>query len=295
MPRLAAAHGVPLIVMHNRAEPRYTTSWRRSSPTCVAAIERAVAAGVPPGDAHRRPRLRLREDAPTTTSRCCATWGRCESSAGRSCSGTSRKSTLGRILDLPADERLEATLATTALGIAAGRRHRPRPRRRAPTSAPPASATPSSAGTWRDGSRAGRRPALSDRIVLANMQFEAPPRRTTTGSRRRPSRSRSTSSSRATCSRAGVDDDLDRDRRLRPRLRRSSGRSSSRRSFQLLEALAEAISHELLADFDVDEVVVRVRKPNVRLGGPLDYAGVEIWRRRPDRQARGGPTGVAKR
>ncbi len=34
--------------------------------------------------------------------------------------GTSRKSTLGRILDLPAEDRLEATLATTALGIAAG-------------------------------------------------------------------------------------------------------------------------------------------------------------------------------
>ena len=34
--------------------------------------------------------------------------------------GTSRKSTLGRVLDLPADQRLEATLATTALGIAAG-------------------------------------------------------------------------------------------------------------------------------------------------------------------------------
>ena len=34
--------------------------------------------------------------------------------------GTSRKSTLGKVLDLPADERLEATLATTALGIAAG-------------------------------------------------------------------------------------------------------------------------------------------------------------------------------
>jgi dihydropteroate synthase len=34
--------------------------------------------------------------------------------------GTSRKSTLGKILDLPADQRLEATLATTALGIAAG-------------------------------------------------------------------------------------------------------------------------------------------------------------------------------
>jgi dihydropteroate synthase len=34
--------------------------------------------------------------------------------------GTSRKSTLGRVLDLPVEDRLEATLATTALGIAAG-------------------------------------------------------------------------------------------------------------------------------------------------------------------------------
>ena len=34
--------------------------------------------------------------------------------------GASRKSTLGKVLDLPADQRLEATLATTALGIANG-------------------------------------------------------------------------------------------------------------------------------------------------------------------------------
>ena len=51
-------------------------------------------------------------------------------------------------------------------------------------------------------------------------------------------------------------------------------------SYKLLEALAEAISHEILADFDVGEVVVRVRKPKVKLDGPLDYAGVEITRRR---------------
>lgn len=51
-------------------------------------------------------------------------------------------------------------------------------------------------------------------------------------------------------------------------------------SFRLLEAIAEAISRELLADFDVDEVGVRIRKPAVKLGGPLDYAGVEIRRRR---------------
>jgi len=52
-------------------------------------------------------------------------------------------------------------------------------------------------------------------------------------------------------------------------------------TFRLLEALAEAISHEVLADLPtVDEVGVRVRKPKVRLGGPLAHAGVEIWRRR---------------
>src|SRR6478609_7114598 len=34
--------------------------------------------------------------------------------------GASRKSTLGKVLDLPGDERLEATLATTALAAAAG-------------------------------------------------------------------------------------------------------------------------------------------------------------------------------
>ena len=52
-------------------------------------------------------------------------------------------------------------------------------------------------------------------------------------------------------------------------------------SYRLLEALAEAISHELLAAFPATEVGVRVRKPKVQLSGPLDFAGVEVWRRRP--------------
>ena len=51
-------------------------------------------------------------------------------------------------------------------------------------------------------------------------------------------------------------------------------------SYKLLEALAEAISHEILAEFEVVEVGVRIRKPAVKLNGPLDYAAVEIWRRR---------------
>ncbi len=57
-------------------------------------------------------------------------------------------------------------------------------------------------------------------------------------------------------------------------------------SFRLLEALAEAIAHELLTDFPVAEVGVRVRKTRVPIDGRLDYAGVEIRRQRSgaDRQ-----------
>jgi 7,8-dihydroneopterin aldolase/epimerase/oxygenase len=50
--------------------------------------------------------------------------------------------------------------------------------------------------------------------------------------------------------------------------------------FRLIEALAEAIAHELLVEFRADDVTVRVRKPRVKLGGTLRSAGVEIRRRR---------------
>lgn len=51
-------------------------------------------------------------------------------------------------------------------------------------------------------------------------------------------------------------------------------------SFRLIEAIAAAIAHELLADFPVAEVTVRVRKPNLPIEGTLAWAGVEIRRRR---------------
>lgn len=50
----------------------------------------------------------------------------------------------------------------------------------------------------------------------------------------------------------------------------------------LLETLAERIAEHILARFErLDGVVVRVRKPAVRLAGPLDHAAVEISRNRP--------------
>ncbi len=50
--------------------------------------------------------------------------------------------------------------------------------------------------------------------------------------------------------------------------------------FRLLESLAETIASRVLAGYPVEEVTVRVRKPDVRLGGPLDHAGVAIRRAR---------------
>jgi len=51
--------------------------------------------------------------------------------------------------------------------------------------------------------------------------------------------------------------------------------------FNLIEALAETIADRLLAGLPVvDEVTVRVRKPEVRLGGTFRSVGVEVRRAR---------------
>ena len=117
--RLAADHGIPLIVMHNRAEPVYRTFMPELIADLQRALDRAARLGVPWDDLIVDPgfgfgktadhNLELLRDLDALRM------------LGRPILlGTSRKSTLGRVLDLPAEQRLEATLATTALGIAAG-------------------------------------------------------------------------------------------------------------------------------------------------------------------------------
>jgi dihydropteroate synthase len=120
MARLAAERHVPMIVMHNRDVARYTDFVAELLSDLRAALDRATKAGVPrenlivdPGfgfgktPEHNLAALRhladLRELGQPVLL------------------GTSRKSTLGRVLGgVPPEERLEATLATTALGIASG-------------------------------------------------------------------------------------------------------------------------------------------------------------------------------
>jgi dihydropteroate synthase len=117
--RLAAERGVPIVLMHNRAEPRYGDLMAEIVADLERAIERALRAGcrretliVDPGfgfgkTADHNLALLRELDRLHVLGRPILL-------------GTSRKSTLGRVLDLPAEERLEATLVTTALGIAAG-------------------------------------------------------------------------------------------------------------------------------------------------------------------------------
>ena len=117
--RLAAERGVPIVVMHNRATTRYRNLVAEVVTDLQRAIDRLLDAGVAwerilvdPGFGFGKTaeqNLELLRELPTL-----AILGR------PIVIGTSRKSTLGRVLDLPADQRLEATLATTALAIAAG-------------------------------------------------------------------------------------------------------------------------------------------------------------------------------
>lgn len=59
------------------------------------------------------------------------------------------------------------------------------------------------------------------------------------------------------------------------------------RSFHLLESLAGAIAQEVIAAFPVEAVTVRVRKLHPPLDGIVEYAAVEVTRRRDQKEQRG--------
>ena len=117
--RAAAAHGVPLIVMHNRAEARYVNLVAEILADLQRALERALAAGVAWDRLIVDPGFGFGK-APHHNLALLRDLGSLRLLGRPILLGTSRKSTLGKVLDLPPDQRAEATLATTALGIAAG-------------------------------------------------------------------------------------------------------------------------------------------------------------------------------
>ena len=260
-------------------------SWRRSSPTSQARDRAGPRGRRRVGRDPRRPRVRVRQDR------------RPQPRAAARPRGAPRPR--------PADPARHVAQVDPRQGArpaarTSGSRRRSRRRRSASPPASTSSASTTSARTsgppgWRTRSSAAPWPRRAGREDGADDRPDRAPRH----ARSRAATASATRSS-ATPQPFEVDVELvarpaagGPHRRPRPGPSTTAGLRRVVReivridSFNLLEALAEAIAASSSPTFPVDEVVVRVRKPDVRLGGPLDYAGVEIRRRAASR-----PTGL---
>ncbi len=120
MARLAAARAMPLVLMHNRSRPDYADFMGELLADLRAALDRAVAVGVRSRDLIVDPGFGFGK-TPEHNLIVMRELGRLRELGHAVLLGTSRKSTIGRVLgDAPTEERLEGTLATTALAVAAG-------------------------------------------------------------------------------------------------------------------------------------------------------------------------------
>jgi dihydropteroate synthase len=117
--RVAAERDVPIVLMHNRVEARYRNVVAEVVAELERAVERVVAAGVAVDQVIVDPGFGFGK-TPEQSLAVLRDLGALRILGRPILLGASRKSTLGRILDLPVDQRLEATLASTALAVAAG-------------------------------------------------------------------------------------------------------------------------------------------------------------------------------
>jgi dihydropteroate synthase len=116
---LAAERGVPIVLMHNRVEARYRNVVAEVIADLQRAIEVAMAAGIPWEHVIVDPGIGFGK-TPEHNLVLLHDLAALQVLARPILLGTSRKSTIGKVLDLPADQRVEGTIATTALGIHAG-------------------------------------------------------------------------------------------------------------------------------------------------------------------------------
>ena len=273
---LAAERGVPIVLMHNRAEPRYTNLMAEVVADLEAAIDRALARRRRLGRDHRRSRVRVRQD------------GRAQPRAA----ARARRAPRPRPADPPRDL---AQVDPRQGPRPAARRARSRRRSRRPpsgsppastssasttsgrTSAPPGWPTRSSAavGRPREGVRAERPDRApqhpASRAATATTTHELRDAPAVRGRRRAPAQPpagrRSTTTSRRPSTTRAVYDvvrqivEID----ARSGCSRRSPRRSATRSSPTSPSTRSASGSA---------------SPAVQLGGPLDYAGVEIWRRR---------------
>ena len=117
--RVAAETGSPLVLMHNQVG----TEYEDLAPEVAASLRKAAAtameAGVPKESLILDPGIGFGKTADHNLE-ILSRLGELKALGFPLMVGTSRKSTIGLVLDLPVEERLEGTAATVALSIAGG-------------------------------------------------------------------------------------------------------------------------------------------------------------------------------
>ena len=116
---VAAQHGVPLILMHNQQGTDYQDLLPDIFVSLRQSVLLATGAGVEPGNIILDPGIGFGK-TPDHNLEVLRRLGEFRTLGHPLLLGTSRKSTIGRVLDLPVDQRVEGTAATVALSIAGG-------------------------------------------------------------------------------------------------------------------------------------------------------------------------------
>ena len=119
MAAVVAEHGAPIILMHNQK----TTKYRDLMRDVKASLSRSIAAASQAGVSERQividPGIGFGKTADHNLE-VLKNLEEFQSLGHPVLVGTSRKSTIGRVLDLPIDKRVEGTAATVTLSIAGG-------------------------------------------------------------------------------------------------------------------------------------------------------------------------------
>ncbi len=120
MAQMAAKLHCPLILMHNRPDRNYADFWADVLDDLKLSVELALEAGVPKRQIWLDPGFGFAKDAAQNLA-VLKNLGRITELGFPVLLGTSRKSTIGRVLDnAPADARFEGTAATVVWGIQQG-------------------------------------------------------------------------------------------------------------------------------------------------------------------------------
>ena len=120
MAGLAASHGVPVVLMHNSEAGGYGDVVAEVIAALADLRDSAVGAGVEPDNIVLDPGIGFGGKGPEHNLEILRRLREFEFLGQPLLVGTSRKSTIGYVLDLPVGDRVEGTAATVALSIAGG-------------------------------------------------------------------------------------------------------------------------------------------------------------------------------